>query len=194
VTAGPRLASLLVNRNELYFDFRPDDRNLQDYVLIENFFTIYHEDVLSRYLLRSPKWRLARQEFLDERSIQLFIRTRTPETKTPPVKPIGDAEWQRLGTPVPTAADGFDDVEVRGAPLAPGKLWIGARIRSTPKGDRGFRVTLEFADGSRQHHFTSFGNGRWPADLAKPGDAFGFVVEYPERQQLVNCRVDIVLL
>ena len=113
VTAGPRLASLLVNRNELYFDFRPDDRNLQDYVLIENFFRIYHEDGLSRYLLRSPKWRLARQEFLDERSIQLFIRTRTPEAKTPPVKPIGDAEWQRLGTPVPTTSGKFDDVDVR---------------------------------------------------------------------------------
>ena len=195
VTAGPRLASLLVNRNELYFDFRPNDRNLQDYVLIENFFKIYHEDVLSRYLLCSPKWRLARQEFLDERSIQLFIRTRTPETIPPPVKPIGDAEWQRLGTPVPTNRENaFDDVEVRGAPLAPGKLWIGARIRRTPASDRGFRVTLEFADGSRRHHFTSFGNGRRPADLAKVGDAFGFIVEYPAERQLVNCRVDIVLL
>ena len=190
VTAGPRLASLLIPRYDIHFEFSPDDKKLQEFVLLENFFSFYfREDELSRYLLASPNWELIHQEFVDERSIQLFRRAAHPVKKTPPVAKIPQDKWEKAGMPIPVPHPG---VELRGFPAGPGRLVLGARVKTPCRNDVGFRVTLTFADGRELRHFTSFCNGRWPADLARPGEGFFFSVDYPPAEQLRNCRVDVI--
>ena len=191
VTAGPRPASLLIPDYDIYFDFSCDDSKPGDYVLIENFFSFYFpEDRLSRYLLISPNWELIYQTFVDERSLQLFRRSPVKLVKKrPPVLP--EAVWQKTGTPIPVPAQGL---ELRGAVPSPGKLRITVRLKEKRKNDAGFRVQLSFASGSTSRYFTSFCNGRFPADLARPGEAFFFEVAYPETERLTGCQVDVVEL
>ena len=190
VTAGPRLASLLIPRYDIYFDFSCDDGKLQDFVLLENFFSFYfREDELSRYLLASPNWELIRQEFVDERSIQLFRRTAHPVKKTPPVLKIPQGDWLKWGVPIAVPHRGL---ELRGLPAAPGRLVLGVRVKEKCANDAGFRVTLDFAGGKELKHFTSFCNGRWPADMAASGEGFFFAVDYPPAEKLLNCRVDVI--
>ena len=190
VTAGPRPASLLVPR----FDIHPAPRNvggeLQDFVLLENFFSFYSpEDLLSRHLLRSPEWELIHQEFVDERSLQLFRRTARPVPKRPPTVKLPRSEWERWGTLIPLPCP---ELELRGRPGAPGQLVLGVRVKRRCRNDMGFRVLLRFASGREQKHFTSFCNGRWPADFAAPGEGFFFSVEYPPQETPTNCRVDVI--
>ena len=190
VTAGPRLASLLIPRYDIYFDFSFDDKKLRDFVLLENFFSFYfREDELSRHLLTSPNWELIHQEFVDERSIQLFRRAAHPVKKTPPVMKIPQGEWMKWGVPIAVPHQGL---ELRGLPAAPGRLVLGVRVKKPCPHDAGFRVTLTFAGGKELKHFTSFCNGRWPADMARPGEGFFFAVDYPPSEKLLNCRVDVI--
>ena len=190
VTAGPRPASLLIPRYDIYFDFSPDDGKLQDFVLLENFFPFYfREDLLSRHLLRSPGWELIHQEFVDERSIQLFRRAARPVPKQPPTVKLPQREWERWGAPIPLPCP---ELELRGRPAAPGRLVLGVRVRRRCRNDMGFRVLLSFASGREQKYFTSFCNGRWPADFAAPGEGFFFSVEYPPQETPTNCRVDVI--
>jgi hypothetical protein len=188
VTAGPRLATMIVGRNDIHFDFSID--KLQEYVLIENFFDFYFpEDKISRELLASPYWELLHQEFVDQRSIQLFRRSETIVKKAPAVIPVSDEMWERSGgalIPLPQP-----DIEMRGFAAAPGKLQLAARIKEKRDSDVAFKISLDFSDGSKSEFFNSFGNGRWPADLAQPGDASIFIIEYPPDKELVSCKVDL---
>ena len=192
VTAGARLASLLIPRNDLHLRFDCNEKALQDYVLIENFFSFYFpEDKLSRYLLQSPNWELLHQEFVDERSIQLFKRSAKKLEKKVPVLKLSERSWQRAGEIIPTPVQ---DLELRGMPIAPGKLRFGVRIKAPRSNDAGFRVELGFADQTHLKYFTSFCNGRYPADLAAVGDVFFFIVDFPAGKRLTRCRIDVIEL
>lgn len=192
VTAGPRLASMLIPRNDIYFNFAPDEKTLQDYVLIENFFSFYFpEDALSHYLIQSPNWELLHQEFVDERSIQLFKRSAVPLKKVPPVHKIPQMVWEKAGQLIPLP---LTDLEIRAAQTAHNTLRFGVRIKQKRRNDAGFRIHLNFADGTDMKFFTSFCNGRYPADLAKAGDTFFFAVNFPAGKQITGCRVNVVEL
>ena len=192
ITAGPRLASMLIPEHDIYFNFAPDEKTLQDYVLIENFFSFYFpEDALSRYLILSPNWELLHQEFVDERSIQLFRRSPVPLKKTPPVMKISNELWTKAGELVPLPVT---DLEIRGVPIARDTLRFGVRITRKRSNDAGFRVTLTFLNGGKMQYFTSFCNGKYPADLAQIGDAFFFTVTFPAAERLTGCRVDVIEL
>ena len=190
VTAGPRLASMLIPDYDIYLKFSTDEKVLQPYVLIENFFAHYFpENELSRYLIRSPHWELIHQEFVDERSVQLFRRSEKPLKKLPPVQKIPENIWIRSGFPVPVSNA---LLEIRAAQISPVQLRIGARIKQKCRNDAAFRVYLEFASGSTMKYFTSFCHGRYPADLAEPGDTFFFHVDIPANEQVTKCRIDVL--
>ena len=192
ITAGPRLASMLIPDHDIHFKFAPDEKTLQDYVLIENFFSFYFpEDKLSRYLIQSPYWELLHQEFVDERSIQLFKRSAVPLKKEPPVRNIPHPVWEKAGQLIPLP---LNDLEIRAAQTAHDTLRFGVRITKKRSNDAGFRIHLNFADGTEMKFFTSFCNGRYPADLAKEGDAFFFAVRFPAGKQITGCRVNVVEL
>jgi hypothetical protein len=192
VTAGPRLAGMLIPRNDIYFKFAPDEKTLQDYVLIENFFSFYFpEDALSRYLIKSPGWELLHQEFVDERSIQLFKRSQKPLKKVPPVVKLSEQAWAKAGQLILLPVE---DLEIRAAQTAHRTLRFGVKIRKKRTNDAGFRINFEFSDGTKMKYFTSFCNGRFPADLAQAGDVFFFTVQLPPDKQLAGCRVDVVEL
>ncbi|MBQ9501395.1 MAG: DUF2079 domain-containing protein [Lentisphaeria bacterium] len=190
VTAGFRLAAQLVPRYDIHFDFSADDGKLQDFILLENFFSFYfQESEFSRRLLASPNWELIHQEFVGERSIQLFRRAKQPVPKAPPAVKIPRNKWDRWGMAIAVPVSTLD---VRVLPSAPGRLVFGARLKKECRNDIGFRVTLKFAGGGELKYFTSFCSGRWPADMARPGEGFFFTVNYPPSEILRNCRVDVI--
>lgn len=190
VTAGAMIASALIPDYDIYFNFDQNEKTLQEYVVLENFSSFYFpEDRLSRYLLTSPNWQLLHQEFVDERSFQLFKRSEKPIIKKPPTVKIPDNVWLRTGQLIPLAAE---DLELRAAQIAADKLRIGVRIKKKRANDAGFRTVLSFADGTELVHFTSFCNGRFPADLAEPGETFFYVVELPPNRRITSCKIDLV--
>ena len=190
VTAGPMLATHLVPDYDIYFKFAPDDKTLEEYVLLENFSSFYFpEDRLSRYLLTSPNWQLIHQEFIDERSVQLFKKLSAPAAKRSPLFKLPENVWQKAGQPIPLPVTDF---EMRAAPAANNCLQIGVRIKAKRKNDAGFKTLINFADGTQLTHFTSFGNGRYPADLAEVGEAFFYLIKIPENRRITSCRFDIV--
>lgn len=192
VTAGPRLASMLVGDYDIYFDFTGGEEKLQDYVLIENFFAFYYpEDRVSRMLLTSPNWELLHQEFVDERSVQLFRRSAKPLAKKRPLFKVEEGVWQKLGYLI---ALPVKDLEVRAIPLTAEKIRFAVRILRRRQNDAGFRITMAFASGKTMKFFTSFGNGRFPADLALPGECFVFEVNCPAGEKVKNCKVEVVEL
>ena len=193
ITSGPMFASALIPDYDIHFKFEADEKTLQDHVLLENFSAFeFPEDKLSRYLHKSPNWQLVHQEFVAERSFQLFKRTGKPVVKKAPVVKIPEKAWQSAGQLIPlpeTLA-----VEVRAAVIAAGKLRIGARIKAPNRNDAGFKTAVSFADGTFLIHFTSFCNGKYPADLAETGDAFFYVIEFPADKQISSCRIDVMEL
>ena len=190
VTASPMFASALIPEYDIHFKFEPNDQTLQDYVLLENFSAFYFpEDQLSRYLLKSPGWQLIHQEFVDQRSFQLFRRSEKPVDKKPPLLKLPEKVWQRAGHPVPLPVS---DLELRVAQVAADKLRIGVRINRKRECDAGFRTLLSFADGTELVHFTSFCNGRFPADLAETGAAFFYIIEYPGTSGITSCKIDVI--
>ena len=192
VTAGPMIASALVPDYDIHFKFDNNEKTLQDYVLIENFSSFYFpEDQLSRYLLTSPTWELLHQEYVDERSFQLFKRAEKPVVKKAPVLKLDQKTWQNAGQLIPLT---LTDIELRAVPVGRNHLRIGARIKQKRAYDVGFKTTLAFADGTQMIHFTSFCNGRYPADLANPGDTFFYIIETPADQKVTACRINVVEL
>ena len=192
VTADPRLASMLVGDYDIYFDFTEGEEKLQDHVLIENFFAFYYpEDRVSRMLLTSPNWELLHQEFVDERSVQLFRRSAKPLAKKRPLFKVAESQWQKLGYLI---ALPVKDLEIRALPLTAEKIRFVVRILRQRQNDAGFRITMTFASGKIMKFFTSFGNGRFPADLALPGECFFFEVNCPSGEKLQNCKVEVVEL
>ncbi len=190
VTAGPMFASALIPDYDIYFKFEENEKTLQDYVLIENFSSFYFpEDQLSRYLLKSPMWQLIHQEFVDQRSFQLFKRSGNIVNKKSPLFKIPENVWQRAGHPVPLPVS---DLELRAVPTGAGKLQIGVRIKAGRSVDAGFKTIISFSDGTSLEHFNSFGNGRYPADLAEPGEAFFYVITYPAGKKITACRIDVM--
>ena len=191
VTAGPRPGAMLLPDYDIHFDFS-DERKLKDHVLVENFFSFYFpEDKVSRLLLTSPRWELIWQGFVDERSLQLFRRR---AVQAPPRRNVVNIElrqWERWGIPIPCAAS---DLQIRGAVTGNREIHIGVRLQKKRKNDAGFRVETEFASGKKMKYFTSFGNGRFPADLANPGEGFFFSVKLPAEENITACRVSVVEL
>ena len=192
VTAGPRLASMLVGDYDIYFDFTEGEEKLQEYVLLENFFSFYYpEAAVSRMLLTSPNWELLHQEFTDERSVQLFRRSAKALAKKRPLFKVEERVWQKLGYLI---ALPVKDLEVRAIPLTAEKIRFAVRLLRQRQNDAGFRITMTFASGKNMKFFTSFGNGRFPADLALPGECFLFEVNCPAGEKLQNCKVEVVEL
>jgi hypothetical protein len=183
---------MLVGDYDIYFDFTGGEEKLQDYVLIENFFAFYYpEDRVSRMLLTSPNWELLHQEFVDERSVQLFRRSAKPLAKKRPLFKVKESVWQKLGYLI---ALPVKDLEVRAIPLTAEKIRFAVRILRRRQNDAGFRITMAFASGKTMKFFTSFGNGRFPADLALPGECFVFEVNCPAGEKVKNCKVEVVEL
>ena len=82
ITASPMFASALIPEYDIYFNFDENENTLQNYCLVENFSSFYFPEAkLSRYLTKSPNWQLVHQEYVDERSFQLFKRTNKPIKK-----------------------------------------------------------------------------------------------------------------
>ena len=190
VTSGARLASMLLPDYRIFFDFDVEESKLQDHVLIENTTSFYFpEDKLSRRLLLSPNWDLVLQEFIDERSVQLFRRRSTPLAKVRPLFKLSPQQWNRCGMLIPGVSS---DLQIRGAVIAPGQLRFGVQLQKKRDCDAGFRVELQLGSGQKVKHFITFGNGRFPADLADPGETFFFVVNYPPAENVTMCRVTVV--
>ena len=88
----------------------------------------------------------------------------------------------------------LNDLEIRAVQTAHDTLRFGVRITKKRSNDAGFRIRLNFADGTEMKFFTSFCNGRFPADLAQTGDTFFFAVRFPAGKQITGCRVNVVEL
>ena len=128
---------------------------------------------------------------MDERSIQLFKRSAKPLKKEPPVRKMPQTLWTKAGQLIPLP---LNDLEIRAVQTAHDTLRFGVRITQKRSNDAGFRIHLNFADGTDMKYFTSFCNGRFPADLAKEGDTFFFAVRFPAGKQITGCRVNVVEL
>lgn len=190
VSTGPRVGSLLVGEYDVFIDPACDEKSLQEYVILENFSRFYSpEDKISRMLIKSPYWQMLHQEFVDERSIQLFRRVQNAVPKRNPCLRVPERVWASFGARVPVPSD---SIELKAAANAPGRIVFGVKILKKRTNDAAFKVELETVSGRKIKHFTSFCNGRYPADLAEPGDIFFFKVEYPPAEQIKFCQVNLI--
>lgn len=193
VTASPRIASHLVERNDTYIFYPPIGgpfEPLQDYVFIEGF-TPQRESILRRQLLQSSGWQLLHQEYLDENLIQLYKRTPgTPAISTLNPRKVLTAEaFAATGMVIPSS---LPQVEMRGTITHNGYLAIIARLKEKIDVDLGFDVEITSVNNEKIHYFQSFGEGIFPAYHAKPGEIFSFMIklDFPVK----NCKVDLVVL
>ncbi|MBR2911029.1 MAG: hypothetical protein IKC05_05425, partial [Lentisphaeria bacterium] len=120
-----------------------------------------------------------------------FKRSAKPLKKEPPVRNMPQTLWTKAGQLIPLP---LNNLEIRAAQTAHDTLRFGVRITRKRSNDAGFRIHLNFADGTDMKYFTSFCNGRFPADLAKEGDTFFFAVRFPAGRQITGCRVNVVEL
>ena len=190
LTAGPRIASHFIMRNEVFIDYDDDpQRPLRRYVFVEGFSPMYGEDRLGRKLLASPDWQLLHHAYLDERLLLLFERVPGVPKPPVPVTAFSDEEWSAWGRPIPSP---LREVELRGAVDTSGLLIIAARLCCRIDYDLGFRVTLRYLDGGESRSFISFGGGIYPALFAAPGEVYQFTIR-PEGV-IDSCRVDLLRL
>lgn len=193
VSAGPRVASMLVGRNELFFDhlYGHEDNKLQKFVFIESFSPMYGENLLRLKLLSSSKWKLLHSAYLDERLLQLFERNNEHHTaalKSGVVSMKPDV-WQRFRDIIPCT---LPEIEIRGAISGNGGLLIAVQIKKVPKYDLGLRIVIKEQNGTEIKKFISFGNGVYPACLAEIGEVF--VTEVRTKSPPVSCLVIPVVL
>ena len=192
VTASPRIASHLVNRNDVFIYRGNEDsfEPLQDYVFIESF-NPEPESILRRKLLQRPNWSLIHQEYLDERLLQLYKRTpgSAPMMSAYRHRTAGEAEFARYGMPIPSS---LPQVQMRGTVTPGGYLAISARLAQKVTTDLGFAVEIISVTGEKVRYFQSFGNGVYPADLASIGEVFTFMIKLDS--PVKSCKVDILVL
>lgn len=192
VSASARIASHLVNRNDLYIYRGNEDsfEPLQEYVFIESFIPEV-EAVLRKKLLTRPGWSLLHQEYLDERLIQLYKKTPgTPAiAATNPHRVMKSEELPRYGAPVPSS---LPQLDMRGIVLPGGWLAITARLKEKVGFDIGFAIEIVSVSGEKSRYFQSFGNGVYPAYLANPGEFSQIMIKLDS--PVKSCKVDLMVL
>ena len=192
VTASPRIASHLVNRNDVFIYRGNEDtiEPLQDFVFIESF-NPDPESILRRKLLQRPGWKLIHQEYLDERLIQLYQRAPGTPSILSTHRPtaVSPEKFSAQGMPVPSS---LPQVEMRGTIIPAGYLAISARLKEKVGHDIGFAVEITSANGSKSRYFQSFGNGIIPADMAVTGEVFSFLIKLDS--PVKSCKVDLLVL
>ena len=191
VTAGPRLASLLVGRNDVYLSSDAAEP-LKRYVLVEGLNPDYRQKKLRGELLKDSGWTLLRSEFLEDRKMLVQLFEHRPRTSPPPpagVRRLTDAQWlacgDRIPSPLPQLEMRGQLAELRGR----GLLIVSARLAGKVDFDLGFTVRLEFFDAPATENFVSFGDGLLPADSAAPGDVYTFAV--PVAGRIRSCLVEL---
>ena len=192
VTAGPRLASLLVGEGKYDVYLSSDDAApLGRYVLVEGLNPDYRQKKLRAKLLADPGWTLLRSEFLEDHKILVQLFEHRPRTSPPPpdgVRRLTEAEWAACGDRIPSEFPQLEMrrrlVEMRGRPL----LIVSARLREKVDFDLGFSIRIEYAGAEAAENFISFGNGLLPADAASPGDTYSFAV--PVAGEIRSCLVE----
>ena len=192
VTASPRIASHLVNRNDVFI-YRGNEDTIeppQEYVFIESF-NPKPESILRRKLLNRPGWTLLHQEYLDERLLQLYKRTpgTPPIASTHTPRTVTKEEFVRYGMPIPSS---LPQVQMRGTVTPGGYLSITARIEEKIQADLGFAVELTTVSDEKIRYFQSFCNGLYPADMALPGEIFTFMIKL--ESPIKSCKVDLLVL
>ena len=192
VTAGPRLASLLVGEGKYDVYLSSDAATpLGRYVLVEGLNPDYRQKFLRAKLLADPGWTLLDSEFMQDRKILVQLFEHCPRTSPPPpdgVRRLTDAQWAQCGDRIPSELPQLEMrgrlTEARGRVL----LIVSARLAGKVDFDLGFSTRLEYWDAEPTENFISFGNGFLPADAAAPGDVYSFAV--PIAGRIRSCLVE----
>ena len=128
---------------------------------------------------------------LDERLLQLLVRKKDGDfsvTVPESIQNISDAQWNSWGMRVPCK---IPQLDIRGK-MAGETLLIAVRVKEKVDNDFAFRVNLEFKDSSPLSFFRPFGDGVYPAYLARENDVWIMAVELDEMPSV--CRVDQLIL
>ena len=192
VTAGVRVASLLVDRNDIFIcrELNGKHEEFQDYVIIESF-TPGEESRARRKLLETPGWQLLHHEYLDERLIQLFKRTPGIPSyrERKQIFVCSDRDFNSFGMPVKST---IPQLEMRGDCLPGNMLVIAARLKEKVDFDIAFSVNVELHSGETLSFFTSFGEGVFPAYFGQKGQYSLLKIKLDSPPKM--CKVDLVVL